>query len=295
MKTAASFALSLLMWVSFSQVSVAHEYYPLALGNEWFYRAVGLPTGDSTIDGSVRVVGDTVLSNGQRYFVLSQDDIMGGRFVRTDSTYVFYFNPYTGQEQRVFKLNGQIGDTTQISWGPYAIVRVSAIDTLMILGERLRIITFQVDGLLYAVMRLCERFGPMTEWRYSDPPQPWPEWGRELVGCIINGVHYGHTLDVPERTPAPESFELYQNFPNPFNPETHIAYTLWSRHIVSLRVLDITGKDVRNLVHQVETAGQRTVAWDGRDNFGRSVSSGVYLYELSTPSTRQVKRMLLLK
>jgi hypothetical protein len=166
MRTTITQILSLLLGVTFFQTANAHDYYPLAVGNEWFYRIVGLPPNDSTISSSVRVVRDTVLLNGHRYFILSQNDIMGSKYVRTDSSSVYYLNPYLGQEERVFKLDGQVGDTLHIvGWGPYAIVRLSRVDTLMVLGRRLRMITFGIDGLLYAQMRFCERFGPMTEWR----------------------------------------------------------------------------------------------------------------------------------
>lgn len=286
-------ALTLLTCASLSQQAVAHDYYPLAQGNEWFYRSVG--STDSTVGASVRVVGDSVLSNGHQYFILSQNDIMGSRYVRTDSNSVFYLNPYTGQEQRVFNLNSQLGDTVRISWGPFATTKLVSIDSMNIFGVRYRVLTFEVEGLLYAVLRFCERFGPMTEWRYSDPPPPWPEWGRELVGCSINGIQYGHTLDVTQVKAAPTSFELYQNYPNPFNPETEISFLIPFRSTVTLRVFDITGKEIRTLIHQIESAGIRTVRWDGRDANGNQVSSGVYLYELTAASTRQAKRMLLLR
>jgi len=273
----------------------SQNYYPLQIDNEWFYRSVNLPPNDSTISLSVRVIGDSLFSNGHRYFVLNENDIMGQRFVRADSASVYYINPFTGQDQRVFRLDGQLGDTTWLGWGPYAFVRLTRIDTLTIFGFPQRVLTFELDGLAYAVMKLCERFGPMTEWRYSDPPPPWPEWGRELVGCTIDSVQYGNTLGVPDEDYFPRSFELYQNFPNPFNPETRITYTLLSRSAVVLRVFDLAGREVRSLVDQIEPAGSKLVTWNGEDGQGRPVSSGVYVYQLRTAEFSQARKMLLLK
>jgi hypothetical protein len=291
--TSILFFTALLCFMSSQQV-VANTYYPLALGNEWFYRSITSPPGDSTIWG-VRVIGDTLLPNGHLYFVLNGNDIMGSRFVRTDSTSVFYPNPYTGQDQPVFKLNSQLGDTTTLNWGPYAFSRLAAVETLTVFGHQLRVLTFELDGLLYSVLKLCEMFGPMTEWRYSDPPPPWPDYGRELVGCTIGGIRYGRTLAVEAQPRLPGSFELYQNFPNPFNPTTNIVYSLKSRTTVLLRVLDICGSEVRTLVHGTEAPGVKTVRWDGRDNSGHRVSSGTYFYELRAEETRHVRRMILLK
>jgi hypothetical protein len=281
------FALTLL---TFTATAFCQNYYPLQIGNTWFYRSVSSP--DSTIGVSVRVVGDSLFSNGLRYFVLNHGDIMGQRFVRADSTSVYYF---TGQDQRVFKLNAQVGDTTWLGWYPYAFVRLARIDTFMIFGFSERVLTYELDGLLYAVLRLTQRFGPMTEWRYSDPPPPWPEWGMELVGCIIDSIRYGNTLGVADNVNIPHSFELYQNFPNPFNPETHIAYMLHYRSQVTVRVFDLLGREIRILVDEIQRAGDQSTRWDGRDGLGRVVTSGVYLYQLRTPEFSQVRKMLLLR
>jgi hypothetical protein len=295
MRPTTRFALLLLAWGICSECTFAHDYYPLAMNNEWFYRSVGLPRSDSTISSSVRVVGDTLLPNGHHYSILNHADIMGGKYVRSDSTSVYYLNPYTGQEELVFRLNGAPDDTTHISWGPYAIVRISRVDTISILGEYLRAITFEIEGLQYAVMRLCDKFGPFTEWRYSDPPPPWPDGGRELVGCTIHGTKYGITVDVHALASLPVSISLYQNYPNPFNPETSISFFLPSRQFVTLKIIDIAGREVRTLVRGLESEGSNTFLWDGKDNNSRQVSSGAYIYELSTPNARLSNTLLLLR
>jgi len=290
MQTRRSISLIVLTLLMLPATVFCQDYYPLQIGNEWFYRSVG--SLDSTIAVSVRVVGDSLFSNGQRYFVLNHDDIMGQRFVRADSTSVYYF---TGQDQLVFRLNAQVGDTTWLGWGPYAFVRLARIDTFTVFGFSQRVLTFELDGLLYAVMKLTQRFGPMTEWRYSDPPPPWPEWGMELVGCTIDSVRYGNTLSMTDNDNVPQSFELYQNFPNPFNPETHIAYTLRSRSQVMVRVFDLLGREIRTLIDEIQQPGAHLAMWDGRDKLGRLVSSGVYLYQLRTPEFSQVRKMIFLR
>ena len=89
---------------------------------------------------------------------------------------------------------------------------------------------------------------------------------------------------------------LHPNTPNPFNPTTRIRYELPRSSSVVLRVLDVAGHVVRDLVPgDVQDAGPHSVLWDGRDGFGREVSSGVYVYRLSAGSETAVRRMVLIR
>ncbi len=293
MKMFPRFRLILVLSAVLQMNALANDFYPLRIGNAWFYGPINPQPGDPT--GAVRVVGDSLFSNGLRYSVLSGPDVMGGRFVRSDSTSIFYFNTYTNQDERVIRCNSQVGDTAHIDWFGYYTVRLADIDTVLMFGIQLRVLTFELDGLSFAVLKFSERFGPKTEWRYADPGPPWPDWGRELVGCIIDSIHYGITVDVSDESLTSQSFELHQNYPNPFNPETHITYMVPSQGLASLRVFDVLGRDVRTLVHGIESPGHKSVVWDGRDNHDRPASTGVYFYELRTTSVRQVRRMLLLR
>lgn len=93
----------------------------------------------------------------------------------------------------------------------------------------------------------------------------------------------------------PKSFELFQNYPNPFNGETRIAFTLLKNQPVTLTVYNILGQPVRTLLNGARPAGKTEVSWDGRDERGFSVSSGIYFYKLSTADEKQVRKMVLLK
>jgi hypothetical protein len=89
---------------------------------------------------------------------------------------------------------------------------------------------------------------------------------------------------------------LYQNTPNPFNPTTSIAFELPGQGHVALRVFDVGGKLVRTLVDGQRNEGSHVVTWNGRDDVGRAVASGVYLYRLSFRNhVIQTKKMMLLK
>ena len=94
---------------------------------------------------------------------------------------------------------------------------------------------------------------------------------------------------------APVSYALMQNAPNPFNPTTSISFTLPSESAVSLSIYNTTGQLVRTLSSGTFAAGTHTATWNARDNAGRSVASGVYLYRLASDHGTQMKRMVLVR
>ncbi len=88
---------------------------------------------------------------------------------------------------------------------------------------------------------------------------------------------------------------LSQNTPNPFNPSTEIAFSIPAPERVSLRVFDAAGRLVATLFDGLAPEGTSRVAWNGRDEQGRAVGSGVYFYRLSTPRGEESRKMVLLK
>ena len=94
---------------------------------------------------------------------------------------------------------------------------------------------------------------------------------------------------------SPKVNSLSQNYPNPFNPQTSIAFSIKDRGAVSLKVYNVNGELVRTLVNESRTAGTYTEKWDGRNDAGSTVSSGVYFYKLVTNNFSQTKKMVLLK
>jgi hypothetical protein len=96
-------------------------------------------------------------------------------------------------------------------------------------------------------------------------------------------------------TILPEDFELHQNFPNPFNPETSIRFGLPAATYVSLTVYNTLGQQVSVLADAPYPAGRHTIVWDGRNCSGVKVASGVYFYRLEAGSFNETKKMLLVK
>jgi hypothetical protein len=80
------------------------------------------------------------------------------------------------------------------------------------------------------------------------------------------------------------TFHLSQNYPNPFNPETAISYQLFAASQVQLAIFNMLGEEVRTLVNIPQTTGNYIARWDGRDESGIAVTSGIYFYRLSANS-----------
>ena len=98
--------------------------------------------------------------------------------------------------------------------------------------------------------------------------------------------------------PIPTTLALRQNFPNPFNPQTTIAYDLpatSSEARVRLRIVDVAGRVVRTLVDEDQPGGTYRAHWEGKNDRGEAVSSGVYFYVLDARGSRQTRKLVLLK
>jgi len=94
---------------------------------------------------------------------------------------------------------------------------------------------------------------------------------------------------------VPNELKLERNYPNPFNPYTNIKFGLPKGEYVELKVYAITGEEVKSLVDGWLEEGFHTYIWDGRDQIGKKVASGIYIYSLKTGEQRLVKKMLLAK
>ena len=93
----------------------------------------------------------------------------------------------------------------------------------------------------------------------------------------------------------PEEFALRQNFPNPFNSVTTIAYELPERSHVEIIVYDLMGRQVRTLVDEEMGAGFHAAVWNGKDDSGRTAASGTFILQMRSGPYRAVRKMVLLR
>ncbi|MBP7309720.1 MAG: carboxypeptidase regulatory-like domain-containing protein, partial [Candidatus Cloacimonetes bacterium] len=147
---------------------------------------------------------------------------------------------------------------------------------------------------------------------YLEAPIEWTEYtydvssydGQVYLGiqCLSNDAWFFMVDDVqvwavdnddPE-APAVVT-TLKNNFPNPFNPETTIAFSVKEAMPVTIEIYNVKGQKVKTLVNETKAAGNYTVPWNGTDSNGRSVSSGIYYYKMTAGKYSSTKKMIMMK
>ena len=98
--------------------------------------------------------------------------------------------------------------------------------------------------------------------------------------------------DETESREKPSEFTLSQNYPNPFNQTTKIEFTLAKSGFVKLNIYDILGRKVRTLVSEHLSWGYKSVLWDGENDFGNDVASGIYFYQMKVRPLAELRILL---
>lgn len=121
-------------------------------------------------------------------------------------------------------------------------------------------------------------------------PERWP------VESITGAVVYPDVAGTPAHptTDGLSVLHLFQNRPNPFSPETEIVFELPRAGSADLRIYGADGRLIRTLFEEPREAGQHTAKWNGLDDAGRRVASGIYFYRLIAPGVEESRRMVLL-
>jgi hypothetical protein len=122
-----------------------------------------------------------------------------------------------------------------------------------------------------------------------------PASDQEVVLDAFTFVPEGGPVSAAGDTPVAAKSYLADARPNPFNPTTAIGYTLATDGFAEIVIYDVRGKRIRTLVSGNATAGYNEVVWNGRDDFGNGVASGVYFYQLRAGSVVETKKMVMLK
>ena len=139
-------------------------------------------------------------------------------------------------------------------------------------------------------------------WDYND----YDETGRLVMevdnNCIPDNTtqrvntFWGNTqLAMDQDAPIAQKFEVYGNYPNPFNPSTQIKFATEKFSDVQITIYSILGQEVTKLHNGGLDAGTYNISWFGTDHFGNKVPSGVYFYEVRSDNRIQKGKMLLLK
>ncbi|MCK4426879.1 MAG: T9SS type A sorting domain-containing protein [candidate division Zixibacteria bacterium] len=210
-----------------------------------------------------------------------------------DSTFISVYTYYHGW----FRVIRRIGDSY------YAGVMLSNVASAKLYllvsydeGQHWSIAKNYNVGYNGAILHIASR--PIDGWvyyTYVDPDHP--------GGQLRKFKETNDVKDESEGREKPSEFALFQNYPNPFNQSTKIEFTLARSGFVSLNIYDILGRKVRTLVSEHVSSGYKSVLWDGRNDAGNDVASGIYFYQLKVENLAsggvgdftETKKLVLLK
>ncbi|MCX6151322.1 MAG: T9SS type A sorting domain-containing protein [Ignavibacteriales bacterium] len=247
-----------------------NEFYPLHVGDYWVYLSF---SGTMKYYTTSRVTGDTLLPDGNRYFVFN-----GSTFVRNENNVIYSWQNNTQSSMPVYKFSSCLGDTIKMNQSFNKIQRINN-------KNYNTIYFFRYPDMLNDGIYFTRGLG-LTESTIEGG-------GSYLIGAYINGKLYGDTTVTNveyEDNNTLKKFELYQNYPNPFNPTTVISYQLSDLSDVKLKIYDVLGREVAMLVNKFQKEGKYLVNYNAD-----GLSSGVYFYQLTTGSTSVTKKMVLIR
>jgi len=144
--------------------------------------------------------------------------------------------------------------------------------------------TTVVDTLSYGEQTVDVSYG-----RYPDGSDIWQQMNP------TPGTSNTEELFTMDSNSIPNSFRLYPAYPNPFNPETTISYDLPENTFLDITIYDMMGKKVRTIVNALQNPGYKSVLWNAKDEYGRAVSAGIYLYKIQTNNYSETKKIILVK
>ena len=155
-------------------------------------------------------------------------------------------------------------------------------------GQQEQVTTKIIDGAINSQVRHDYKW----EDRSVEVDKNYFYW---LADVAMDGSVYYHGPKSAYTVATPELYGLLQNYPNPFNPSTSLSYVLKSDGDVNLRIYNITGQLVRELVNCTQQTGEHIVEWNGRDAFGSLVPSGTYFYVLDVNGFTSIRKMSMMK
>ncbi|MFH1337013.1 MAG: T9SS type A sorting domain-containing protein, partial [Candidatus Zixiibacteriota bacterium] len=132
--------------------------------------------------------------------------------------------------------------------------------------------------------------GLETIWFKACDPAGLCDSNQASFTVLVSGV-----TDEDSSLSGPFVFLLNQNHPNPFNLQTNITYSVSTPGRVNLTIYDLLGRRVRTLADENQTPGEKSLDWDGKDDKGNTIASGIYFYRLEAGQLSNTKKMLLLK
>jgi hypothetical protein len=296
------------------------KYFPYKTGDMWEYYWDDSQYPDTlqnfNIKDSVDAEGNIYVTQSARFInpIKPPALLSDTAIYKIDTSFNVFCLTCPIENQYLYKLNAQQGDQwvahiyqdSSNVYG-YEMVRVERVwEDELFFGSGIYS-TFKAFVYYYAPDSTdtlgLTRYGTVLTKNFG----LWSKGGGDAVGdiflkgCVINDTLYGDTTnvitsvkDLSENLPV--DFELYPNFPNPFNPKTTISFKIKSSQIISLIVYDMMGKEVKRLIdNEYYYSGIYKKDWNSKNNSNQLVSSGVYYYRLISGSVNSTRSMILMK
>ena len=177
-------------------------------------------------------------------------------------------------------------------------------DEVLFLGE-IRYKIYCATGPDFSDAEIVETGGATSITLFDRTPGDFCFWkvladngaGQTMWSTEVNVFFVSYATGVNRSTSAaaPSSFSLFQNFPNPFNATTTIPYTLPGNGHVEIKIFDPLGREIRTLVDGEQPVGRHRITWDGLDNSGAPVASGVYFCQMTAEGFAETRKLALLR
>ena len=161
-------------------------------------------------------------------------------------------------------------------------------------GEQIALVNITPNGVVFVdSISYDKQTNDISYGRVRDGASSWKNFSTPTPGFSNNLLKI---FSQAESLTIPKYFAVYQNYPNPFNPSTTIAFYLPFASKVTVDIFDVTGRRVARLLHEEKQAGHYQIEWQGIDDNGRVVTSGVYFYKITAGgSMTSVRKMVLIR
>ncbi len=277
---------------------------PLHVGNKWWFYNQTLwdPNPEPWITLSREVVADTVV-NGETYYLV--EGIGGGstycpiwQINRGDSIFILDTEDYDNNPEtsELLYFDWSLDEDNDVCMvfplfygSPYPVIQRfdGSYERSLFGGEPSLCKHFAFDDT-QVFQSWTTDFGPIEE----EIEDGWAQ----LVACEIDGVFYGDSTVLVIDEPVMQSPDINLScYPNPFNPETNIAFDIPQGSEVEITIYNLKGQKVRTLQKGWLDAGSHSIVWNGRDNTNSSCSSGIYLIRMQHGKEIATSKALLLK
>ena len=271
-----------------------NEPAPLQPGNYWLYSDY---SGEKF---SYRVIDSITFIDSNFYYIVEHTYQNGPQLDRyyqynrldTNKFYIRYNDAlFSNLEVKYFKKDAKLNETWTNTFSastliPYYTIVDTGTTTWNGIITKVKTLEVTDSALVDQFQTWSDDFGLIQVMDF--------EGGSNfLIACVINGKVFGDTTftDVKEiRGNIPTKFSLSQNFPNPFNPSTNISYSLPQAGLVNLKIFDLLGNEVAELINEVKEKGNYRVQFNSEN-----LSSGVYIYTVRFKNFVESKRMILMK